>query len=85
MSNHYGVSLIPIITRDFASIILGRLKTVCKRNAHKQRTGLRLSRDCIDQIFTPNRTRIRSKYSDLYEKHLRPDRNGLNRLRKANL
>ena len=50
-SNHRGVSLIPVIPKLFASILLRRL-TPSREQTIREQGGLRPGRGCVDQIFT---------------------------------
>ena len=51
-SNHRGVSLIPIISKLFASILLRRLTPSREQTIREQQGGFRPGRGCVDQIFT---------------------------------
>ncbi|VDP86185.1 unnamed protein product [Echinostoma caproni] len=50
--NHRGSSLIPIVTKVPASVILRRLTPFRETNIREQQAGFRPGRGCIDQIFT---------------------------------
>ncbi|CAM0512289.1 unnamed protein product [Fasciola hepatica] len=54
-SNYRGISLIPIVTKVLASILLHRLTPARERNVREQQAGFRPGRGCIDQIFTLRR------------------------------
>ena len=51
-SNHLGVSLIPIITKLFTSILLRHLNPSREQTIREQQGGFRPGRGCVDQIFT---------------------------------
>ena len=51
-SNHRGVSLIPVISKLFALILLRRLTPSREQTIREQQGGFRPGRGCVDQIFT---------------------------------
>ena len=53
--NRHGISLIPIVTKVLASILLHHLTPARERNACEQQAGFRPNRGFVDQIFTLRR------------------------------
>ena len=51
-SNHRGISLVPVVTRLLASLLLRRLAPAHESFFREQQAGFRPGRGCIDQIFT---------------------------------
>ena len=50
--NHRGISLTPVVTRLFASLILRRLTPTRESQIREEQAGFRPGRGCIDHIFT---------------------------------
>ena len=50
--NHRGISLVPVVTRLLASLLLRRLTAVRDSMTREQQAGFRPGRGCIDHIFT---------------------------------
>ena len=50
--NHRGISLTPVITRLFASLLLRRLMTARENQIREEQAGFRPGRGCVDHIFT---------------------------------
>ena len=50
--NHRGISLVPVVTRLLASLLLRRLQLARDSLTREQQAGFRPGRGCIDHIFT---------------------------------
>ena len=50
--NHTGISLVPVVTRLLASVILRRLTFARESLTREQQAGFRPGRGCVDHIFT---------------------------------
>jgi hypothetical protein len=51
-ANHRGISLTPVITRIFASLLLRRLTPIRESQVREEQAGFRPGRGCIDHIFS---------------------------------
>ena len=50
--NHRGISLIPVVSKLLAAILLRRLSATREMQTREEQAGFRTGRGCIDQIFT---------------------------------